>query len=172
MANYYKVDSRKITLREYWNIHPSPKILIPWIANRLNSPMGAGTAFRLPDAVRELEVPEAEFSPPARAALQPMLDRCRQLGFHSPRYYSFESLRRDSTTSFISLLHSSGEFSARLMYSASNVVHPAKEHHLVVLLSELSDGTWFFTTDDRPKFRSPPGVLVNRKTGALNRRAG
>ena len=94
MADYYKLDSRKITLGEYWNITRSWKALIPWIAARLGAPLNFGTEFRQPETVKELEVPEAEFSPQARAKLQPLLDQCLQLGFHSPRFYCLESTRQ------------------------------------------------------------------------------
>src|SRR5580765_7830916 len=99
MAEYYKVDNRRITLREYWNIYPSAKILIPWLAGRLNLQTSLGSGFCLPESVRDLEVPADEFLPQAWTKLQPNLERCLQLGLHSPRYYSFENLRRDTRTS-------------------------------------------------------------------------
>lgn len=165
MAEYYKVDGRKITLREYWNIVRSWKALVPWIAARLGVPMQISTGFRQPDAVSEIEIPESELSSQARAKLQPVLDQCLQLGFHSPRFYSHESLRHDVRTFFIAMLHRSGEFTLRLMYSLGSNVSPPVETFLVVLLSELSDGTFFFTSDQRPKFKNPPGILNNRLIG-------
>src|ERR1051325_4043598 len=113
MPEYYKVDSRRITLGEYWNIYPSWKILIPWLAARFHVETHAGAKFRRPQATRELEVSETQFPPQAGALLQPLLDQCLQLGFNSPRYYTFETLRRESRTSFISMLHSSGQFTLR-----------------------------------------------------------
>jgi Zn-dependent protease len=166
MAEYYKLDSSKITLGEYWNITRSWKALIPWVAARLGAPLNFGTEFRQPETVKELEVPEAEFSPQARAKLQPLLDQCLQLGFHSPRFYCFESMRHDVRTSFISMLHRSGDFTLRLMHSLGTKVTPPKETVLAVLLSELNDGKFFFTSDQRPKFKSTPGILNNRLVGA------
>ena len=166
MAEYYKVDSRKITLREYWNILPSWKSLVPWVAKWLNIQVPFGSGFRLPDTVRELEVAESEFSPYARSKLQPLLDECLQLGFHSPRFYSFETIRRDARTSFIALLHRSGEFTLRLMHTRATMANPPVETQLVVLLSELNDGTFFFTSDQKPKFLTGPGIMANRLVGA------
>jgi Zn-dependent protease len=166
MSDYYKVDSRKITLREYWNILPSWKVLIPWIAGRLSISIDFGSGFRQPKNVKELEIPEPEFSAQARAKLQPLLNQCLQLGFHSPRFYTFESLRRDTRTSFIVLLHNSGEFSLRLMHTLGTQVNPPVENQLVVLLSQLHDGTYFFTSDQKAKFKSPPGVTGTRLVGA------
>src|ERR1051325_6483712 len=117
MAECYKVDSRKITLREYWNITRSWNAIIPWIGARLGAPMRSGVAFRQPGSVGEMEIPESEFSPEARAKLQPLLEQCLHLGFHSPRFYFHNSLRQDVRTYFISMLHRSGESTLQLIQS-------------------------------------------------------
>ena len=165
MATYYKVDSRKLTLREYWNITHSLNALIPWIGTRIGMPMNFGAAFATPGPVSEQEIPEGECTPAARAKLQPLLGQCLDLGFHTPRYFRFETLRRDVQTHFISLLHRSGGFTLRLMHTEARNVSPAKESVLVVLLSELADGTLFFTSDQGPKFNARPGVVSNRLIG-------
>ena len=166
MPEYFKVDSRKVTLREYWNILPSWKVLVPWIAGRFNVSMPFGSGFPQPPPAREMEIAENEFPAQARAKLQPALDQCLQLGFHSPRFFTFETIRRDTTSSFIALLHRSGECTLRLMYTVSTNITPPVENQLVVLMSELDDGTLFFTSDQKPKFRSRPGILTNRLIGA------
>jgi Zn-dependent protease len=165
MAEYYKIDGRKITLREYWNIARSWRALLAWIAARLGAPLQFGTAFRQPDSVRELQVADSEFSPQAKAKLHSLLEQCLQLGFHSPRYYSFETIRRDTRTSFIAMLHHSGEFTLRLMHSLATNATPPVENVLAVLLSELNDGTFFFTSDQPASFKSTPGILNNRLIG-------
>ena len=43
MAEYYKVDGRKITLREYCNITRSWKALVAWIGARLGAPIQLST---------------------------------------------------------------------------------------------------------------------------------
>lgn len=166
MSDYYKTDSRRITLREYWKITPSWKVLIPWFMGRLNLRMEFGSGFCIPETVKELEVLEAGFSPQARVKLQPLLDECQRLGFHSPRYYTFESLQRETRTSFIALLHRSGEFSVRLMHTVNTQTNPPVETQLAVLLSELHDGAFFFTSDQNAKFNKPPGITGTHLPGA------
>ncbi|HTI97865.1 MAG TPA: site-2 protease family protein [Dongiaceae bacterium] len=166
MATYYKTDSRKITLREYWNILPSPKVLFPWLAGRLGIAMDLGSSFCLPDSVREWEIAPEALLPPVWASLHPVLEQALQLGCHSPRYHSFENLRRDTRTSSITLLHESGEFAVRLMHAYCVKAHPPTQTRLLVLLSELEDGTYFFTTNQKPTFNTPPGVTGQRLIGA------
>src|ERR1043166_4512676 len=124
MAEYYKVDRRKITLREDWNIARSGKAFGAWISARLGARTQSGVAFRQPESVGEMEIPERELSPEAQAKLKPLLEQCLELGFHSPRYYAHENLRRDGRTSFIAMLHRSGEFTLRLMHSLVSSVSP------------------------------------------------
>jgi hypothetical protein len=176
MSDYYKLDSRKITLREYWNIAPSWKVLIPWLAGRLNLTFGPATSFRRPQSLRELELPEAEFPEPARTSLQPLLEECRRLGFHSPFYSTFENLRRDTRVSAITLLHESGRCILRLLHSLAMQINPPKQSRQVVLLTELRDGTDLCTTDQRPRFRSRRALSstdssVRRRHSSSNRTA-
>ena len=165
MNKFYKLDSRKVTYGEYWNITRSPMVIIPWVAKLLKIPMRFSSGMPAFDSVRELEVPEQEFSLRALDKLQPMLDQCLANGFHSPRFYTYESIRRDGRVSVISLVHESGA-TMRLNHSLAGSGQVAQEKTLLVLLSELQDGTFFFTSNQRKQFNSQPGVLANRLVGA------
>lgn len=169
MNKYYKLDRRKVTYGEYWNILRSWQVIIPWTAKLLHLPMNSGMVLPYFESVRELEVPEVNFPMRASAKLQPVLDTCQQMGFHSPRFYTYSSVRGDTQTSFIALLHPSGA-TVRLMYSVGLKAQPPKEKMLVVLLSELRDGTFFFTSDQRKQFISQPNVMANRLIGAEPKR--
>ena len=157
MNKFYRLDSRKLTYGEYWNISRSWQVIIPWTAKLLGIPMKFGSGMPHFESVRELEVPAADFSLAAHEKLQPLLDKCLAMGFHSPRYFTYENMRRDTRTEFIALLHGSGA-TVRLMYSRSSQGTVTKEKILVVLLSELLDGTYFFTSDQRKQFLSAPGI--------------
>ena len=164
MNRYYKLDSRKVTFGEYWNIVRSPMVIVPWVAKLLNIPMKFSSGMPDFESVRQLEVPEPEFSLRAYEKLQPLLDKCLAMGFHSPRFFTYENMRRDSRISFIALLHESGA-TVRLMHTLAAQVQPPQEKMLVVLLSELNDGTYFFTSNQRKQFISMPGILANRLIG-------
>ncbi len=165
MNKYFKLDSRKLTYGEYWNILRSPTVIIPWVAKLLNLPIKFTSGMPCFESQRELEVPEAEFSARAREKLQPLLDQCTRMGFHSPRYFAYDAMRRDVRTSFITLLHPSGA-TVRLIHSLGLKAQPPRENMMAVLLSELRDGTFFFTSAERKKFNTSPGVVANRLIGA------
>lgn len=166
MAEYYKLNTRRITLKEYWNIRPSPKVLIPWLGAKLGLRMGTGTSFRRPAMVKEMEVSAEGFSSTARQVLQPVLDQCLSLSFHTPRYFVLETLRQHGRTSSINMLHVSGQFSVRLTHTIMSTISPPIQSTGVYVLSELRDGSWLCTTDQKPKFLSMPGVFVQRLIGA------
>lgn len=165
MNKYYRLDSRKLSYGEYWNMTCSWKVIIPWAAKLLGIPMKLGSGMPHFESVRELEVAEADFSEQAREQLQSLLDTCLAMGFRAPRYFTYETMLRTTRISFIALLHGSGA-TVRLMHSQSSLGTIAKEKIAVVLLSELRDGTYFYTCDQRPQFRSAPGILANPLVGA------
>lgn len=162
---YYRLDSRKVTFGEYWNIARSWKVIFPWIAKALNIRMTFTSPLPYFESVRELSVAETDFPSEARCSLHPMLEGAQRLGFLSPHYFMYASMHGDSRMCFIVLRHPSGA-TIRLIDSLVVNVHPPKENKLVVLLSELRDGTFFCTSDQPEKFKSRLRVLTNRLVGA------
>jgi Zn-dependent protease len=163
-TRYFRLDSRKVSFREYWNIVRSWKVIIPWVAKLLNLPMNFSSG--MPSVlVQELKVAESDFAADAREKLQPLWDQCQRMGFHSPQFHSYVTMRGDSRICFIALLHPSGA-TLRLMHTMSTKVHPPIVKVVAVLLSELSDGTFFFTSDQREMFLTAPGIQANRLPGA------
>src|SRR5436190_1939547 len=59
-TRYYRLNSLKLTYREYWNIVPSWQVIIPWIAKLLNCPMKFSTGLPHYKSVLEMRVSEAE----------------------------------------------------------------------------------------------------------------
>jgi Zn-dependent protease len=162
MPEYLRLDSRKITFREYWNITHSINVIIPWVAKLLHIPMKFGSGHQRVEAVQELEIPETAFSLAALDKLQVWLDQCLTLGFHTPRFYNYKSLGGETEISFITLLHNSGECSVRLMYTVSTAGTSTKVKTLAAILTGLNDDTFLTTGNQRAMFLSPPEVNVNR----------
>ncbi len=165
-SQYFKVDPRRITLREYWNISPSWKVLIPWIAGRLGVAMDFGSAFRHFASCRELLVEVTALSPEARATFEPQIARLCELGFHSPRFFVHENVKRDVRTSILSMIHRSGALTVRVLHSLGIAVTPHIENIVTVFLSELTDGTLLFSSNQKARFRPTPGTVTRRRLNA------
>jgi Zn-dependent protease len=165
MNKYFQLDSRKVTYGEYWNIVRSWKVIIPWTCKLLNIRMNFMSALPYFESVRELEVPEEEFSGRAREKLNPLLEECRKLGFNTPVFFTYESMHRDVQTSGIALMHSSSA-TIRLTHTLGFKVNPPKEDVRIFLLSQLRDGTFLATSSQRQQFLNPPAVIINRLVNA------
>ena len=127
MVEYYRINSRRITFREYWRFARNPLVLIWWIAKVLCLRIKLGEGFLKYESVKELEVTESDFSPEARARLQPLVEECQRLGFHTPRYYVEEDLHGDVRVSYLAMLHESGAFTLRLRHHLTqNVPRPKR----------------------------------------------
>jgi hypothetical protein len=108
MKKYLKLDSRKLSYGEYWNVLHSWKVIIPWTAKLLNIRMNFTSGLPYFESYREITVSEEQFPARAREKLQPMLDQCLKRGFHSPLYFEYQAMHRDTGTSSIALMHPSG----------------------------------------------------------------
>jgi Zn-dependent protease len=165
MNKYFKLDSRKVTYGEYWNILHSWTVIIPWMAKVLNIPMNFSSGLPYFESLNELEVPEEQFTARAREKLQTNVDICQGMGFQVALYCRYESMHRDTGTSFITMMHPSG-VAARLTYTVSLKVQPPKEKLEFFVLSELRDGTFLLSTSRRQHFLTAPGIIANRLVGA------
>ncbi|HEV2329984.1 MAG TPA: site-2 protease family protein [Verrucomicrobiae bacterium] len=165
MKKYLKLDSRRLSYAEYWKIVRSWKVIIPWTAKLLNIPMNFISGLPFFESLRELTVPEEQFSARAREKLQSMLEECQTLGFDSPIFSEYQSMHRDACTSTITVMHLSGAV-ARLTYTVSLKMQPPRENTLCYILSELRDGTFLVTSNRRQQFFTAPGILINRLIGA------
>ncbi len=159
-TRYYRLDNRRITYAEYLRIVRSWKVIILWVAKLLNIQLRARLGWPYFESVRDMEVQEADFPARAREQLQPLLDQWMKLGFHSPRFFTFESICGETQASFISMFHNSGT-ALRLLHRVNANVTPPKEKLQAVLLNELRDGTFFLASDRRPESISVPGTVGN-----------
>ncbi|HEY1788796.1 MAG TPA: site-2 protease family protein [Verrucomicrobiae bacterium] len=165
MKKYLKLDSRKLTYAEYLNIVRSWKVIIPWAAKLFNLPMNFTSGLPYFESLRGLVVPEEQIAARARETLQPMIEQCQRLGFHSPLYSEYQTLHQETSTSTVTMMHPSGAI-ARPAYTVSLKVQPPKESRGCYILSELRDGTFLVTSNRRQQFFSAPGIVANRFVGA------
>ena len=58
MPHFYKVDHRKITLREYWNLSPNWMGVVAWLMKVIGRPLANPNLNTQPLSSQEFEVPE------------------------------------------------------------------------------------------------------------------
>ena len=165
MRAYYKVDIRKMTYRECWNIGSVLGILMLWPAKffGMNLPFGSGIPY--PVGQREFEIPEAQLPQEVRHRLARSYDEFGRLGFHSPRFFLFQSRKQETSSYFITMLHSSGTCVLRLFCTIANNPPVRLVKCLATLLTQFEDGRYLVASDGKPQFMASPGVVVHRVIG-------
>ncbi|HAB19872.1 MAG TPA: hypothetical protein DCE44_25990, partial [Verrucomicrobiales bacterium] len=160
-SKLYRVDNRRLTLRECWNQTRSANVLILWLLKLLRIRISL-PPMPYPEAVHQLALDRDALPPTAVSRLDPLVVELESEGFHSPRYYRYASSRGRTEIFIAALIQSRGEAIARVMYVIGHESHPPLERTRVFILSVLSDGSWLVTSPQRAEFEPSPGVEVIR----------
>lgn len=166
MPKFYKLDYRKLSFREYWNLSPNWKGIVAWLMKVLGHPLQDANVYPHPSTFKECEVSEAQLPSEAAAAMAPACREIRGLGFHSPQWVYIPSVRGNVETIAGTFLHPSGQVIARVMYSKATSGSVSIVLVSTFLITPLKDGRQLVTTNQRPTLRVPGTSLVKRKIGA------
>ena len=177
----YKIDTRRLTLRECWTVTRSPGVLVLLVLKLVRVILPT-PALPYLETMGQLAIAPESITPDIMAKLSLPMQELTQLGYHSVRYYRFASSRSQSEVYIAALLSPEGESIARVMHVLTHQTHPPKEKNRVFILSLLQDGTWLVSSPQaaeydpipgvevRRKLRATPGELVRMQTGELDRR--
>jgi hypothetical protein len=166
MAQFYKVDYGKISLREYWNLSPNWKGIIAWLMKTLGSPVRDQHAHPHPSLLKQYEMPEQHLPGEAASAMAPVRRAIEQMGFHSPKWVHVPALRSNVETTAATFLHNSGGIIARVMYSQATTPQNTITKLVTFFITVLRDGRQLVTTNMTPSFQSPPKIVMERKIEA------
>ena len=168
MAEFYKIDGRKISFAEYWHLSPNWQVLIPWIMKLLGMPLKIPTGVPHPSALDEYQVTEDQLAPEVLKAMSVARGEMEQAGFHSPAWIHMPDLQGNTATSGASFLHSSGKVVGRVMYTKAKaaMANLVIEKLSIFFITPLTDGRILVTTNMPPSFRGLPYVSVQRRPGA------
>jgi Zn-dependent protease len=163
---FYKVDYRKISLREYWNLSPNWKGIVAWLLKFFGSPLQGQHAHPHPAVLKQYEVAEERLPAEAAAAIAPVRREIEKMGFHSPKWIHAPPLRSNVETTAATFSHTSGEIVARVMYARATSPQSDIVRLHVFFITLLNDGWQLVTTNMRPSFRYPPMIVMERRFNA------
>lgn len=161
----YKIDSTKVSLREYSLFGSLFTGLI-------------GKIFRVPIPFSTNEPPVDSFdgcliaaeAVPAEvmAELECLKPELEQAGFHSPIFLYLYHTLTNTDYYWADYLHSSGETVARITRRFWRTPVPPRCDLYCNLISAFADGKWLVTTSSKPGFELPPEVKELRiKQGSV-----
>jgi Zn-dependent protease len=159
---FYKVDYRKISLREYWNLSPNWKGIVAWLLKFVGSPLQGQHAHPHPAVLKQYEVAEQHLPTEAATAIAPVRREIERMGFHSPKWIHTPPLRSNVATTAATFSHTSGQVVARILYARATSPPSDIVRLHVVFVTLLKDGWQLLTTNMRPSFRGPPMIVVKR----------
>jgi len=166
MAEFYKVDYAKISLREYWNLSPNSKAIIAWLMKIVGSPVRDQHAHPHPSLFKQYETTETYLPREPASALAPVRREIEQMGFHSPKWVHVPALRSNVETTAATFLHNSGATIARVMHSQATSPQNTITKLAIFLVSVLKDGRQLVTTNMPPSFQTPPKIVTERRIDA------
>lgn len=163
---FYKINSSRVTLREYWWGTPNPLVILGWLAKWLR--------VRLPGSVDD---PNVESLEPFRAPPDNWPEAVRQkfesahveldaLGFHTPVCYHIHDGANQTDIYQAVYLHRTGQAAARVHCRIWHLTRPPKEYFFTTFLSRFSGGTYLATSSGKPDMLAPPSCPVHREVGA------
>lgn len=166
MPQFYKLNHRKLSFGEYWNMSPNWKGVVAWLMKVFGHPLREDNAYPHPAAFKEYEVAEDQLPAEAVAALAAPRKDFEALGFHSPKWMHQPPLHAIVSMVAGTYTHNSGEVVGRLMHTKAVSGTITIEQLAIVLLTPLKDGRAIVTTNMRPSFQTVPNVIVKRRVGA------
>ena len=163
---FYKIDSSRVSFREYWWGTRSPLVLIGWLVKVLHIPLPSSTDDPPVDSLHPFEVASETLPEAVCERLQPVMDELAACGFHSPVCYAIEDAFHATKIYRIMLCHESERAVACVHYRIWGYQHPPKHVLFPMFLTEFNDGTFLVSSAGKADLDAPASVHVNRAQGA------
>jgi hypothetical protein len=159
---YYKTDSRKISFREYYNLSRSNSWILAWVFKIFGIPLKLTSGIPEPQSFRDNIIDAEVIPPPILAKLNSGILDLKELGFDQFWFYTLKNSLIGGAAYAVQALHPSHKTIGKILF----VSMKSRENFVFVFVSELNDGTFFGTTNNRPSFKSPLGYNILRRLHA------
>jgi hypothetical protein len=160
-VKYYKIDSRKISFREYYNLSRAG-FLIAWFYRILRIPLELPSGFPEPQPFRHNIVDTSAIPSGILGKLNAGVLDLQKLGFDHFWFHTTKTSLMGGASYGVQALHSSHKTIGKIIC----VSYSGRQSFLYACISELNNGEVLATTNYRPQFNPPPGYAVFRRPGA------
>lgn len=163
---FYRLDSTRVTLREYWWGTRSPLVVFGWLAKWLR--------IRLPGSVDDpnvewlapFRVAPGDLPAEARSKFHALHDSIEAIGFRSPVCYWVHDTQHQTDIYQAAYVHQSGQAFAKLHCRIWRLPRPPRQYFFPMFLTRFTDGSHLVSTAGRRDILAPPGCRENRLVGA------
>ena len=147
---FYKVDSARVTLREYsWG---TPILLMPFaaIVKMLRIQVPSSTDDPNVASLEPFRVDPAQIPADVLAKFRPLEDELRNCGFVDPVYHWISDPFSATRICLATFRHQSGTTFAKIHYRHWSQTKPARERLFPFFVTSFGDGSFFVSTAGRP----------------------
>jgi len=162
---FYRLDSRAVSLREYWWGHPAA-VLVGGLTKLLRLRLPSSTDDPCVESLAPFEIEEAALDADARQKLQPLVEELQALGFHSEVHHLIEDDLHHTDTWLVTFAHDSGRAWARVHLRRWTFTAPHKERLFTEFVTPFANGRFLWSLSSKPDMQAPPACQVLRKIGA------
>lgn len=167
---FYKIDSTRATLREYWWECRAPwlwpvlfiAVLFKWL--RIRVPASCDVANV--DALAPFRISDSDLSDEVREKFLPMENEFVELGFHSPVYHAIDDGLQGQQIRFSTFCHESGQALARVHLRIFSMNKASQRTFYPMFITPFEDGSFLVTNGARPDVLLPPECQVICRLGA------
>lgn len=163
---FYKINSARVTLREYsWG---TPKILLPiaGLLKLLGAELPGSSDDPNVESLEPFRITAAELPGDLREKFRPLEEQLRECGFVDPVYHWISDPFSATRICQATFRHESGTTFAKIHYRLWSQPKPAREYLFPFFVTSHRDGTFFISTAGRADMLSPPSCKVQRGVGA------
>ena len=161
---FYKIDSTRLSFREYWWGCRNPTVLIAWLVKVLRIRLPCSSDDPNVFELRPFQVPELPEN--VREQFEPLVAELTALGFHSPICHVFNDPSHLTRICWMTFCHSSGRGFARIHHRVWTQPHPPRIYLFPIFITPFRDGGFLVSSAGKADMASPPNVGVNRRVGA------
>lgn len=163
---FYKIDSTKISLREYcWGTR-SPLVLFAYATTFLRIRLPSSADDPNVESLAPFVVSDAALPADIRAQFSPLIAEVEGLGFHSPVFHAIEDTFHRTRTYLATFAHRSGEAFGRIHHRIWTYPHPPKVYLFSEFVSAFDDGKYLWSLSSKPDMVAPPTCRTEHRTGA------
>ena len=162
---FYRIDSRQVTLREYWWGSPGsvvPAAMLKVLGVRLSSP----TDDPCVESLAAFEVPSEVVPKMVAQRLALPIQQFAALGFRAPVWHVIEDDVQHATTYLATLVHVSGRAWARVHSRTWTARMPAVTKTFHEIVSETAPGRFLWSLSAKADLAAPKACTVVRKVNA------
>jgi Zn-dependent protease len=165
---FYRIDSSKVSLREYWWGSKSPlSLAIAAILKPLHIRIPSATDDPNVESLRVFQVPVEALPESVRTRFEMAMEELSRLGFTRPAiFHAIDDALHNCRQYLASITHESGRAIARVHNRIWAVRYPPKDAFFFEFLSELPDGKFLWSLSSKPDLLAPPNWPITRSRNA------